>query len=279
MSEGGRLFVCATPIGNLEDVSARLRRTLEEVDLIYAEDTRRTGTLLRHLGVKARSRSLFSGNERERTGELVAHVVEGRSVALVSDAGMPTVSDPGAEAVRRVRDLGLPVLIVPGPSAVTAAVALSGFAADRFVFEGFLPRKGKERTGRIERLIGEDRPVVLFASPNRLVEDLTDLADALGNDQSVAVTREMTKIHEELWVGTLAEAIAVWTAREPRGEFTVVLAPGEGVKISLDDAIAEARSLLDEGMSPSMAARQVAGSTGVSRRMIYEGLMAGQDLS
>ena len=277
MSEGGRLAVCATPIGNLSDISDRLRSALSEADLIYAEDTRRTGILLSHIGSSTPVRSLFAGNEKARTDELVGNVVEGKSVALVSDAGMPTVSDPGAEAVRRVRAAGKTVEVIPGPSAVTTAVALSGFSGDRFVFDGFLPRKGKERSVSLQRLVGEDRMVVLFVSPNRLVGDLEDLVAHIGPDRQIAITRELTKLHEEVWVGTVADAVEEWSGRTPKGEFTVVLGPGERDIVSLDDAIAEARDLVDSGIAPSVAARQVAGATGLSRRRIYEDLIARQD--
>jgi len=276
MSEGGRLAVCATPIGNLSDISDRLRSALSDADLIYAEDTRRTGILLSHIGSSTPVRSLFAGNEKARTEELVGKVVEGKSVALVSDAGMPTVSDPGAEAVRRVRAAGKSVEVIPGPSAVTTAVALSGFGGDRFVFDGFLPRKGKERSASIHRMVGEDRMVVLFVSPNRLVGDLEDLVTAIGPDRQIAITRELTKLHEEVWVGTVVDAIEEWSERTPKGEFTVVLGPGERDIVSMDDAMTEARGLVDSGMAPSVAARQVAGATGLSRRSIYEDLIARQ---
>ncbi|MBW3667323.1 MAG: 16S rRNA (cytidine(1402)-2'-O)-methyltransferase, partial [Actinobacteria bacterium] len=161
----GVLSVCATPIGNLGDVSDRLRETLAEADVVYAEDTRRAGKLLRHLAVEAPLHSLFEGNEMERSQRLVADVASGLRVALISDAGTPVISDPGAAAVRMSLDRGLTVTVIPGPSAVTAAMALSGFVGDRFSFEGFLPRKGKEREQVLRAIGAADRPVVLFVSP------------------------------------------------------------------------------------------------------------------
>jgi 16S rRNA (cytidine1402-2'-O)-methyltransferase len=279
VSEGGRLLVCATPIGNLGDVSDRLRETLQTADVVYAEDTRRTSTLLQHVGARPVVRSLFVGNEASRTRDLLSALGEGLTVAIVSDAGMPAVSDPGSEAVRKARDAGYPVSVIPGPSAVTAAVALAGFGADRFVFEGFLPRKGRERSERLGRVASEDRPVVLFVSPHRLVPDLEAVAAVTGPDREVAITRELTKLHEEVWVGPVGLAIEEWSIREPRGEFTVVVAPGPMERLPVEAAISEARGLVAGGSSPSEAARRVADATGVSRRSIYEALIGDQDPS
>lgn len=274
----GRLIVCATPIGNLGDVSERLRNVLASANVVFAEDTRRTAKLLSHLVVSVRVVSLFAGNEQSRISAVVNALRSGDTVALVSDAGMPTVSDPGAAVVRAVREAGYPVTVVPGPSAVTTALALSGFGGDRFVFEGFLPRKGKERTERLGELSRETRTVVLFASPNRLAADLTDLASACGDAREVAVMRELTKLHEETWVGTLEEAVGRWT--EPvRGEVTLVLAPVEPAAPSLDDAIARARSLVASGTSVREAARAASDEIGVSRREVYEALLADQESS
>jgi len=268
----GRLYVCATPIGNLGDISERLRETLLTADVIYAEDTRRTSKLLQHIGAKTTTRSLFAGNEKARSRKLVDDVRAGKKVVLVSDAGLPTVSDPGAEAVRIVQDEGLSLTVIPGPSAVTTAITLSGFGGDRFSFEGFLPKKGKERSRRLSQLGFEDRPVVIFASPHRLADDLRDLLDAVGVDRRVAVTREMTKLHEEIWVGTLGEAVERWTG-EVKGELTLVLEGGSLTPMSAEAAIAEARSLIATGASPSEAARSVAQDSGVSRRVIYQALI------
>ncbi|HEX9865970.1 MAG TPA: 16S rRNA (cytidine(1402)-2'-O)-methyltransferase [Acidimicrobiia bacterium] len=279
MAEGGLLLVCATPIGNLGDVSDRLREALQTADVVYAEDTRRTATLLQHVAAKPVVRSLFVGNESARVVELLAALGEGRTVALVTDAGMPGVSDPGTEAIRRAREAGFAVSVIPGPSAVTTAVALAGFGADRFVFEGFLPRKGKERALRLASIAGEDRPVVLFISPHRLVADLKAIAAVIGPMREVAITRELTKLHEEVWVGAISGAIEEWSSRDPRGEFTVVVAPGPVEKLSIEDAIAEARLLVVGGSSPSEAARRVADATGVSRRSVYQALIETQDRS
>ena len=279
MADGGRLYVCATPIGNLGDVSDRLREVLQTADVVYAEDTRRTATLLRHVGASPSVRSLFVGNEKSRTADLLASLDQGLTVAMVTDAGMPTVSDPGSEVIRLARQAGHLVTVVPGPSAVVAAVALAGFGGDRFVFEGFLPRKGKDRSERLRRIGGEDRPVILFVSPHRLVADLESIAAATGPEREIVITREMTKLHEEVWSGPIGKAIEEWSERQVKGELTVVIAPGPLEAPSLDSALVEARGLVEGGAAPSEAARRVATATGVSRREIYQVLIGDQERS
>lgn len=275
----GVLLVCATPIGNLGDVSDRLREALNTADVVFAEDTRRTATLLQHVGATPTVRSLFVGNEAVRTEELLASLVAGKTVALVTDAGMPGVSDPGAEAVRLARKNGHGVTVIPGPSAVTTAVAAAGFGADRFVFEGFLPKKGKERSRRLATIGTDDRPVVVFISPHRLLVDLEAIAVVTGPDREIAITRELTKLHEEVWVGNIDTAIDEWSGRDARGEFTVVVAPGAIERVSVEDAISEARVLVAGGSSPSEASKRLAEATGVSRRAVYEALIRDQDPS
>lgn len=271
----GRLVVCATPIGNLGDISNRLREALGDADVVFAEDTRRTAKLLRHLVIDVEAVSLFAGNERSRTEQVVRTIESGKTVVLVSDAGMPTVSDPGASVIRAVREAGYPVSVIPGPSAVTTAVALAGFGGDRFVFEGFLPRKGQERARRLREIGDETRVTVLFASPKRLPADLSDLAIACGGSREVAVGRELTKLHEETWVGPLV--VAAERFSEPvKGEVTLVLAPVESEPPSLDEAAERARELVATGATVSDAARRAAEETGVSRRVIYESLISDQ---
>lgn len=277
MSEGV-LYVCATPIGNLGDISQRLADTLGSVDAVYAEDTRRTAKLLSHLGIAKPVVSLFSGNEMERSERLVGELEAGRRVALVSDAGTPGVSDPGATAVAMALERGLPVRVVPGPSAVTAAIALSGLGGDRFVFEGFLPRRGGERERRLAALSDEERPVVLFVAPHRFVQDLSDLARVCGTDRRVTIARELTKLHEEVWSGSLDDGLDRF-GDQVRGELTVVLAPAPPAAVSDTDAIEEARRMVAEGMTLSEAARVAARSGGVSRRVVYQALIGDQDPS
>lgn len=274
----GRLLVCATPIGNLGDISERLRNVLAGADVVFAEDTRRTAKLLTHLVIGVNVISLFAGNEQSRTKQVVDAVESGQTVVIVSDAGMPAISDPGAAAIRAVRRAGYPVTVVPGPSAVVTAVALSGFDGDRFVFEGFLPRKGKERSERLAAIGQEGRVVVLFASPNRLGHDLADLADVCGTSREVAVMRELTKLHEESWVGSLAAALERWS--EPvKGEVTLVLGPREKEPPSVEEAVDRARRLVADGASVSDAARTASEGTGVSRRAVYEALLEDQESS
>ena len=267
----GRLIICATPIGNLEDASPRLQQTLAAADVVFAEDTRRTGKLLERLGVTAQLRSFFLGNEGERTVEIRSRLERGETIALVSDAGMPAVSDPGVAAVRAARSVGATISVVPGPSAVTSAIAVAGFGGDRFVFEGFLPRSGEERGRRIESVAQDDRPVVLFSAPSRVTRDLADLATAAGGDRMIVVAREITKLHEEVWTGTLEEAIERWTAEvEPRGEFTLVVEPRPESPPDLPAALDAVLQRMDGGERLSNAVRDVAAETGASRRVLYE---------
>jgi len=268
----GTLYLCATPIGNLADSSSRLRDTLGSVDVVFAEDTRRTGKLLAALGVSAELRSYFVGNEAERSVELAAHLAAGRTVALVTDAGTPAVADPGVSAVQGARKVGAAVRIIPGPSAVTAAIALSGFGGDRFVFDGFLPRKGRDRTGRLAAIASEVRPTVLFSTANRLTRDLEDLMSHTSAAREVCITREMTKLYEEVWWGTLEEANGLWGARDVKGELTLVLAGASPAEIGFEAAVAIARSAVESGATRSEAARTGAERSGHPRREIYEAL-------
>ena len=271
----GSLIICATPIGNLEDASPRLQHTLAAADVVFAEDTRRTGKLLERLGVTAQLRSFFLGNEGERTVEIRSRLERGETIALVSDAGMPAVSDPGVAAVRAARSVGATVSVVPGPSAVTSAIAVAGLGGDRFVFEGFLPRSGEERGRRIESTVQDERPVVLFSAPSRVTKDLTDLATAAGGERTVVIAREITKLHEEIWTGTLAAAIDRWTNDvDPRGEFTLVIEPRPEIPPDLPAALDAVVERMGDGERLSNAVKDVAEETGVSRRVLYEAALA-----
>lgn len=268
----GTLYLCATPIGNLGDASPRLAQVLAECSGVYAEDTRRAAVLLGRLGVKASVRSFFVGNEEARSAEIAERLASGETIAVITDAGTPTVADPGVSAVRAAREVGANVSVVPGPSAVTAALAVAGFGGDRFVFEGFLPRRGRGREERLAQIAIEERPVVFFSSPRRVAADLTDLATHAGPQRTVCVARELTKRFEEVWWGTVTDAATEWTDREPRGEFTVVVSPAPPRSGDLDEAVAAARRLVDEGSSRSDAARTVAKERDLPRRSIYERL-------
>jgi 16S rRNA (cytidine1402-2'-O)-methyltransferase len=269
----GRLFLVGTPIGNLGDLSDRARRTLSEVDLIAAEDTRRTGRLLAHLGISARLLSLFEGNERERARRVLGELRGGRDVALVTDAGMPGVSDPGFRLVRACAEEGIPVCVVPGPSAVTAALVVSGLPTDRWVFEGFLPRRGAERRARLRSLASELRTIVLFESPRRLASTLRDLLAELG-DRSAAVARELTKLHEEVVRGRVSELVERFGRTPARGEVVVII---EGATVppvpGLDELVEEARGLVSRGMRKREAAATVAEARGGSANQIYRALV------
>jgi 16S rRNA (cytidine1402-2'-O)-methyltransferase len=273
----GRLVLCGTPIGNLSDSTQRLATALAEADVVFAEDTRRTSTLLRHLGVERPMRSYFAGNEAQRSSELRERLESGEVIALVTDAGMPTVSDPGLSAVRIALAADAVVTVVPGPSAVSAALAVSGLASDRFVFEGFLPRKGGDRRRRIAQIAAEERTIVLFSAPSRVARDLAELADALGGERLITVARELTKLHEEIWHGTLDEASRNWpTGGTALGEFTLVIAGANPAVTDPGMLLAEVDAEEAEGASRSDAVRSVARKHGVSRRALYDAAIRGR---
>jgi 16S rRNA (cytidine1402-2'-O)-methyltransferase len=265
----GRIVCVGTPIGNLGDLSSRAIETLAAADVVACEDTRRTGRLLRHAGVRApRLVRMDEHTERSAAAGLVALAAAGATVAVVSDAGLPALSDPGAVIVARAVVDGVPVEVVPGPFAGAVAFVGSGLAADgdgRFCFEGFLPRKGASRQRRLVELRGEQRTVVLYEAPHRLARTLADLAEVLGGDRRVALCRELTKLHEETWRGTLDDAVAHTTQREPRGEYVVVIegapAPGEPDDEELRAALARR---IAAGASRRDAAAEVASELGVA---------------
>jgi 16S rRNA (cytidine1402-2'-O)-methyltransferase len=269
----GTLWIVGTPIGNLGDMTERARETLASVDLVVAEDTRRTGRLLQRLGVDARQRSLFEGNERERVPALVASLVDGDDIALVSDGGMPLVSDPGYRLVRGAIDAGIDVRVVPGPSAVLAALVVSGLPADRFTFEGFLSRTVGERRARLAELAEDPRTVVLFESPRRVASLLAEIARAWG-PRPVAVCRELTKLHEDVVRGTADEVAEALAAEPVRGEVVVVVEGHRGrAEADVDGALAEAQTLIATGVRKRDAARTVSERTGVSANLLYGALV------
>jgi 16S rRNA (cytidine1402-2'-O)-methyltransferase len=269
----GVLVLVGTPIGNLGDLSPRAVEALAAADAICCEDTRRTGRLLQHAGVE-RKRALMVVNEHTEAREVdgvLARLARGERVAVVSDAGMPGISDPGERLVRAAVDAGHVVEVVPGPSAALAALVASGLPTGRFVFEGFLPRKGSGRTERLAAVAAERRTVVLYEAPHRLPRTLADLASVCGDDRPVAVARELTKLHEEVWRGTLGEAAAWAVERPPRGELVVVIDGAPGAPPPDDDALVDALSVeLAAGSSARDAARAVAARLGVPRRHAYD---------
>jgi 16S rRNA (cytidine1402-2'-O)-methyltransferase len=271
----GTLYLVGTPIGNLGDVSDRARRTLAAVALVAAEDTRRTGRLLRELGVSAPMMSFFEGNEERRVPQVLERLVEGDDVALVSDAGMPGLSDPGFRLVAACIEAGVPVDVVPGPSAAVAALVISGLPTDRFVFEGFLPRTGRARRQRLAELAAEPRTIVVFESPRRVAGTLEELAAALG-DRPAAVVRELTKLHQEVLRGSLSEILEQVGGRELRGEVVVVVhgAPEASSEPgTLADAVGMAAGLARGGMRKREAARHAATAFGVRSSDIYARLV------
>lgn len=266
-----RISLVGTPIGNLGDISHRAVATLEAATIIACEDTRRTGQLLKHLGIGHRTFVVLNDHtERGVVDRLLDAARSGERIALVSDAGMPAISDPGYVLVRAAVDAGVDVDVIPGPSAVLAALVLSGLATDRFVFEGFIPRKGSERAQRIAELADEHRTAVLYEAPHRVSRILTDLAAACGTDRPVAVARELTKLYEEVWRGTLGEAVAHTTEREPRGEYVIVLGGAERRTAELGDVEDSLRDLLAAGLSKKDAASEVARRFGIRKRDAYD---------
>lgn len=270
----GNLYVVATPIGNLEDLSARARRILAEVDLVAAEDTRHSGKLLQHLGIHKRMVSLHQHNEAAQTRDLLELLRRGQNIALISDAGTPLVSDPGFELVRAARAEKIPVLAVPGPSALIAALSVAGLPTDRFVFEGFLPHKSVARRKCLEAFREESRTVVCYESTHRIVDALDDIVTALGAGRGLGLARELTKIHEQVVTGTAAE-LRQWIGADPDrslGEFVLMIAgvpearDPDRVNVTVDELLAA----LLEGLGVSEAARIAARLSGLKKNALYE---------
>ena len=271
--ESGALYVVATPIGNLEDISARALRILREVDAIAAEDTRHTGQLLAHFGIDTPMFSLHEHNERARLERIIARLRGGQSLALVSDAGTPLISDPGFPLVRELRRQKLKVIPIPGPSSILAALSVAGLPTDRFIFEGFLPAKSAARRERLQVLVREERTLVFLESSHRIAETLADLATVFGAERSAVIARELTKRFEEVHSATLSELIA-WLDADPhrcRGEF-VVLIQGAPVVANEVDTL-ETRQLLTALLEELPMGRAVAvavKATRLKRKMLYE---------
>ncbi|MDI9407174.1 MAG: 16S rRNA (cytidine(1402)-2'-O)-methyltransferase [Chitinophagaceae bacterium] len=273
----GVLYLVGTPIGNLGDLSPRARQVLAGVDRIACEDTRHSGLLLHQLGLRQREReaarlvSFHQHNQSSRIPELLAALAAGEAVALISDAGLPGISDPGEELVAAARAAGRPVVCVPGPSAVTTALVSSGLPTGRFCFEGFLPAKASQRRARLEQLAAEERTLVLFEAPHRLLELLEDLLEVLG-DRPLRVARELTKRHEEQVGPTVQAALDRFRGQPPQGECTLVLggAPAAPPPVWDDDQLrSELRQLLATGLSSKDATRELARRSGHSRRALY----------
>ena len=269
----GMLYLVPTPIGNLGDISQRCRETLEQADFIAAEDTRVSLKLLNHLGIKKSLVSYYEHNKSQKGQWIVERILAGETCALVSDAGSPAISDPGEELVQQCAAAGITVCAIPGPCAVITALSISGQATGRFCFEGFLSTAKKSRREHLESLASEQRTMIFYEAPHKLLTTLEDLAEAFGKDRPISLCRELTKLHEEVVRTTLGEAIARYTEQPPKGEFVLVVAgakpevkeaPTEG------DAVKRVRELMDEGLSRKDAVKQAAKELGLPKNVVYD---------
>ena len=271
---GGQLILAATPLGNILDASPRLKETLEQADLIAAEDTRRAKRLFAdlNLDIKAPVISLFEENEIEKIPDIIEKLKNGLKVVVISDAGTPAISDPGYRLVTKAIEENISITVIPGPSAVLSALVLSGLPTDRFSFEGFIARKGKERTEILNNLNTQSRTMVIFESPRRTSQTLQDIQEIVGDDRKAAVVREISKTYEEVIRGSLKELVAWANSKEVLGEITLVIAGVEntGKKEVDDEAIAEVKQLIAAGSSFKDAVQEVSTQRGLSRRELYE---------
>lgn len=277
--EEGMLYLCATPIGNLEDITLRVLRVLQEADVIYCEDTRNTLKLLRHFEIAKPLQSYHDHSPEARVQKIADDVRAGRQVALVSDAGMPVISDPGFDLVNLFRRENLPYTVLPGASASLTALVLSGIAADRFLFEGFLPRKKKDLEARLALLDKERATAIIYESPHRLSATL-DVFAKRWPERECAAVREITKRFEETVRGTTVSVRDHFNANAPRGEFVLILGGAVETETSAEDTLAQglalAKQLIQEGASTNQAAKEAAQATGLSKRTIYQALLADQ---
>ena len=269
----GMLYLVPTPIGNLGDISPRCARTLEEADFIAAEDTRVTLKLLNHLGIKKSLVSYYEHNKAFKGEKIVERILSGETCALVSDAGSPAISDPGEDLVKLCHEAGITVCAIPGPCAVITALSISGQATGRFTFEGFLSTAKKSRREHLESLVKEQRTMVFYEAPHKLLATLQDMAAVFGEDRSISLCRELTKLHEEVVLTTLGGAIAKYTENAPKGEFVLVLAgaPEEIKEIPTEaDAAARVEALMAEGLSRKDAIKQTAKELNLPKNVVYD---------
>ncbi|BFM40106.1 16S rRNA (cytidine(1402)-2'-O)-methyltransferase [Synechocystis sp. LKSZ1] len=269
----GQLYLVPTPIGNLEDMTFRAIRVLQSVELIASEDTRHTGKLLQHFQITTPQISYHDHNRQSRLPQLLAHLQAGKSLALVTDAGTPGISDPGADLVQACLAQNLEVIPLPGATALIPALIASGLTTERFVFEGFLPPKGQARETRLLSLRQEQRTTILYEAPHRLLTTLVDLEHHLGPERAIVTARELTKLHEQFWRGNLGQALIYYQDQEPRGEFVLVLAGvtlAEQPLLSEQQLKAELQALIQQGLSRSQASRELAQLTQLPRRQLYQ---------
>ena len=269
----GMLYLVPTPIGNLGDISIRCRQTLEQADFIAAEDTRVSLKLLNHLGIKTSLVSYFEHNKAQIGEAIVARILAGETCALVSDAGSPAISDPGEELVKQCAAAGITVCAIPGPCAVITALSISGQSTGRFCFEGFLSTAKKSRREHLESLIDEQRTMIFYEAPHKLLNTLEDMAGVFGEDRAISLCRELTKLHEEVVRTTLGEAISLYRENPPKGEFVLVLAgaaPKEKKVATSQDAAARVAELVERGMSRKDAIKQTAKELDLPKNVVYE---------
>ena len=269
----GMLYLVPTPIGNLGDISARCRQTLEDADFIAAEDTRVTLKLLNHLGIKKSLVSYYEHNKAFRGDKIVERILSGETCALVSDAGSPAISDPGEDLVKQCAAAGIPVCAIPGPCAASTALSISGQSTGRFCFEGFLSTAKKSRREHLDSLRTEQRTMIFYEAPHKLVPTLEDLRQAFGDDRGISLCRELTKLHEEVVRTTLGEAVARYTENPPKGEFVLIVAgaqPEEKEAPTETDAAARVAQLMQEGLSRKDAVKQAAKELGLPKNVVYD---------
>lgn len=271
----GKLYVVGTPIGNLSDFSPRAIETLEKADFLAVEDTRVTVKLLNHFGIKKEMLSYYEHNKASKGNLILARLLNGEICALVSDAGMPAISDPGEDLVRLCYENNIPVEAVPGPSAVTTALAVSGMPSGRFCFEGFLTTQKAGRKLHLEELKNEKRTMIFYEAPHKLLATLGDMLKVFG-ERDIAVVRELTKVHETVFHTTLSGAFQYYTENTPRGEFVLIISGAKESKAeySLQDAVEIAKKLVTEGQSTSLAAKEAASITGIKKGDIYKTLLS-----
>jgi 16S rRNA (cytidine1402-2'-O)-methyltransferase len=269
----GILYIVGTPIGNLEDMTFRAIRILQIVDAIAAEDTRHTGKLLHHFQIKTPQISYHQHNIQSRIPQLIERLQRGENLALVTDAGMPCISDPGYELVKACAEASIQVIPIPGPTAAITALAASGLPSDRFCFEGFLPVKGKERREYLAAIQQESRTLIFYEAPHRLRQTLQDFLETIGTERAIVISRELTKLHETFWRGTVAEAITYFQQEDPRGEYTLILAGADRLATAEPteaEIMTALQTLLEKGISRSQASKEIAKLLNLSKREVYQ---------
>ena len=275
----GMLYLVPTPIGNLGDISTRCRETLEQADFIAAEDTRVSLKLLNYLGIKKSLVSYYEHNKAQKGNVILDRILAGETCALVSDAGSPAISDPGEDLVKQCAEAGITVCAIPGPCAVITALSISGQSTGRFCFEGFLSTAKKNRMEHLQSLKNEQRTMIFYEAPHKLLTTLESMAEVFGNDRPISLCRELTKLHEEVVRTTLGEAILLYTNQPPKGEFVLVVAgavPEEKPAATADDAAARVAALMAEGLSRKDAVKQTAKELGLPKNLVYDAALASE---